>query len=115
MSANGSELPTIPGYTPEQLAEASKAITAMDPEVQAIIANAVAGMVARGPQGMPPVVILNLIAWKTGNVLANSLQGDIATLAKFRKGFIEAFNEGVQKAPIVQAARMGGSALLRSS
>jgi hypothetical protein len=113
MTANGTE--TLPSLTPEQMAKLAEEVQKMEPEVFTVILTMVAGLIARGEGKYPPMMVMNMIAWKCGNVLANMVQGDISTNSKLRHGFIEAFREGVNKAPIVNAVAGGAVSAIKKA
>src|SRR5271156_3441831 len=84
----------------EQQAAAQQIINALDPAVSNIINTVIAGLVTLSG-GAPPSIVLNMIAWKTGNLLASKVVADIAQQATVRKGFRDAFGDGISKAPMV--------------
>ena len=50
--------------------------------------------------GVPPQLVLNMIAWQTGNMLAGGFQADLSSTLMVRKGIKEAFADGIAKAKI---------------
>ncbi len=51
--------------------------------------------------GIQPQVLMNMIAWQTGNLLASSFQADLAPTLMIRKGIKESFADGMEKAKIL--------------
>ena len=74
-------------------------VAALDPAIGQVIGTMIRGIIASSG-GAPPHVILNLIAWKTGNFLATSVIAEVATSISLRQGFKAAFEDGIKKAPM---------------
>ncbi len=94
---NGTE---APAPTQEQMAQVNAMFAKMAPHFKAVIGNMTNGLLASCP-GVQPHVILQMICFEVAHTAGSALQGDIATLAGIRKGFRDAFEEGLRKAPIV--------------
>jgi hypothetical protein len=86
--------------TPEMMAAAQAAANALGPIVRQAFGMMLRGTLVSSP-GVHPTMILNIVAWQMGNLLAGSVSSDINTLAIVRKGIQSAFADGIQKAPIV--------------
>jgi hypothetical protein len=78
-------------------------VAALDPAIGAVVQTMIRGIIASAG-GAPAHVVLNLIAWKTGNFLASTVVADIANTVMVRKAFREAFDDGVRKAPMTAPA-----------
>ena len=90
--------------THEQIAQTQAILDKINPPFQQVLGVVLRGLLTSGPPGIPPHVLMNVIAYQTGSLLAHAIQADIATLAGIRRGFIECFSQGVRAAPIVQPA-----------
>jgi hypothetical protein len=75
----------------------SKVEAAIEPAVRQVVGTVLRGILVSAP-GVPAHMLLNAVARVTGNLLADSLAGDLQTLLRLRKGFKDAFAEGVQAA-----------------
>lgn len=73
----------------------------IDPVVRQVVGTVVRGLLVSAP-GVPPHVLLNVIARQTGSLLAGALTADLATVLQLRKGFKDAFAAGVQNEKIQQ-------------
>jgi hypothetical protein len=107
---SGPIMPGVPGAPPEMQVQIQNLIATLEPGMRAVCGTMVRGLLVSSP-GVNPAILLNLIAFHTGNMLAQSLQGDIATLHTLREGFREAFKEGIKAAPLIKPlGNMPGSA-----
>ena len=81
----------------------------IDPVVRQVVGTVVRGLLVSAP-GVPPHVLLNVIARQTGSLLAGALTADLATVTAAPEGLgKDAFaagvqNEKIQQNPIPQAA-----------
>jgi hypothetical protein len=94
---DGAGLPSIEQDTSVQTQMFAKVQEGINP----IIGTMIRGLIVSAP-GVPTHVLLNMIAWTTGNFLASALQADITTLIQMRKGFKDCFDDGIRKAKMVQ-------------
>lgn len=94
---NGADqhVPAINGQ--DAATAASKVEAAIEPAIRQVIGTMVRGLLVSAP-GIPAHMVLNAVARQTGNLLADALAGDLSTLLRIRKGFKDAFAEGVQVA-----------------
>jgi hypothetical protein len=63
--------------------------------------RAVAADLVSAP-GVPPHLLLNSIARQTGSLLAGAITADLATVLSMRKGFKDAFGNGVAREKVTQ-------------
>jgi hypothetical protein len=98
------------GQPPPLSPEATAAINAQLQQIEAMVRVAVSvtlrGIVASA-QNVPPQIVLSGLAWQVGNQMAEALSGDLSAMLILRKGFIEAFTDGVQKAKLIQPPAAG--------
>lgn len=73
----------------------------LDAQVRQLLGILLRGLLVSAP-GVQPHDLLNSVSRQTGSLVAGSLQGDLATMLRVRKGFKDAFAEGVQGVPIQQ-------------
>lgn len=73
----------------------------LDAQVRNILAIVLRGIMVSSP-GVSPQMVLNAICRQTGSLCAGSIAGELAGVLAHRAGFKKAFEEGVQKAPLVQ-------------
>ena len=97
---NGKSPPPIQP-TAEQVAHADALLNAMAPPMKAAIGTTIRGLLFSFP-GVAPHVILTAACFEYATFVGQCLQGDIAQMAQLRKGFRDAFEEGMRKAPIMQ-------------
>lgn len=89
-------------FTPEQGAAAQTQLEKMiTPAIRQVIGTVFRGVLVSS-QGVPPHVVLNVIARETGSLLAEAIQGDLMGVLKLRKDFKKAFEDGVTHAKIIQ-------------
>ena len=81
------------------VAEAAAALKQIEPVIRQCVGNTLRGLLVSCP-GYPPHIIINAIAWQTGNLLAGAFQADLQTAFALRKALNDAFGDGVKKAPI---------------
>jgi len=84
--------------TPDQLAQANAYLATLDQPVRAVMVTMLQGLLHSFP-GVPAHAILSMAAMHAGLFMGSVMTGDLATLLKLRKGFEEAFREGVRKIP----------------
>lgn len=99
MSGNGNgsmEGGVVTTATPEQVAQIEAQLNAIKPAVRQVMGTVIRGIMVS--TNVPPHVLLNCIAWETGNLLAGALNGDVMALIQVRKGINEAFAQGVRTA-----------------
>jgi len=69
--------------------------------VRIVMGTMVRGLLISSP-GVQPHIVMNAIAWQIGNMLASSIQSDnLPALLQLRKGFTDAFNDGMAKGKII--------------
>jgi hypothetical protein len=93
-----AKVEAAPGGAPPTI---DQMVQMLDPQIGVILGTVLRGIIASAP-GAPAVVVMNLIAWKTGNLLAQALCADLSTHLKFRTGFKEAFADGMKRAAMAQ-------------
>jgi hypothetical protein len=98
------ELP--PGVTAEVIAQATAMEQAAGPVVRQVIGTVLRGLLVLSP-GVPPQVLLAIIAWQTGNLLAGAFQSDLATTLTIRKNIKDGFADGITKTPIAHPPMPG--------
>ena len=98
------------GPTPEQIADVHAMLTTLTPQIRAVVGTMVRGLMVSLP-GVAPPAILQMLCYEVANCVGQALQGDLTTLASIRKGYREAFEEGLRKAPIVQTPPAGSMPL----
>jgi hypothetical protein len=104
---NGSKLPPTPeqlaqqGPSMEQLAATTAQLEALAGPVRQVIGTFMRGLLVSAP-GFPPHIVLSVVAWQTGNLMAEAMQADIASAVQLRKMFMDSFSDGVRKAKMVQ-------------
>jgi hypothetical protein len=84
--------------TPEQLSQANAYLAQLDQPVRAVMVTVLQGLLHSFP-GVPAHAILSMAAMHSGLFMGSVMTGELATLLKLRKGFEEAFKEGVRKTP----------------
>lgn len=92
--------------TPEQVAQADAMLNRVTPQLRAVVGTMIRGLMMSFP-GVAPHAILTMICFETANFAGQALQGDIAMMSGIRKGYRDAFEEGLRKAPIVAASKPG--------
>lgn len=100
-----------PAAAPTQAQEATlaaKTRALLDAQIGQTIGTVVRGILVSAP-GVDPRELLSAIARTTGNVCASSVAGELPAVLMIRKAMKEAFDEGVNKAPVIQpgAAKTG--------
>jgi len=90
-------------FTPEQLATLANQLDALGGPVRQVVGTVLRGLLVSAP-GVAPHVLLNVVAWQTGNLLAGAIQAELTTHFELRKGFKEAFADGIQKSKMSQPA-----------
>ena len=119
MSTNGSEITFGPGHDGDSEARAvaaegakiNAALKGLDQPIRQVIGTMMRGLMVSAP-GVPPHVLLNAIAWQTGNLMAGAIQGDLATVLSLRKGFKDAFADGISKSAIATPPMPGAATKL---
>src|SRR5277367_219390 len=100
MSKNGTppttdELPSAPGApAPEQVLAAQ-----LDPILTTVLGTMIRGLLVSVP-GVRQDLLLSMVAFRTGALLAACFQGDLATLLTIRKNLKDGFDKGVKSAPL---------------
>ena len=97
LEAGGAMLPE--GLTPEIMAQASAMERRVAPTVRQVFGTCLRGMLVSAP-GVPPQVLLAVVAWQMGNLLATAFNADLATTLTIRKNLKDGFADGITKAPI---------------
>jgi hypothetical protein len=100
------------GPSMEQLAATTAQFQALAEPVRQVVGTVLRGLLVSAP-GFPPHVVMSVIAWQTGNLMADALQADIATAVTLRKLFMDLFCDGVRKAKIVHAPPPGAAGMLK--
>ena len=95
---NGHTAPSVP--TSEQVAVIDAQLTRVKPIIQSGVQVMIRGLLMSCP-GVPPNVIATCIAFEAGHFMGQIFEGDIATIAGIRNSLKTAFQEGVQKAPLI--------------
>lgn len=95
--------PGLPQGTPAGMKQARDFL---DARVEPVLTVVFQGILHSCP-GIPPHEILNSICRVTGARAASAVQADLKTLFELRKGFNEAFAEGVRSAPLTQPQSPG--------
>ena len=95
-----------PGLPPEQMAAITAQLSQVEQMVRVAVSVMLRGIIGSAPN-TPPQIVLAGIAWQVGNQMAESLAGDLSSLTILRKGFIDAFADGVQKAKLIQPPAAG--------
>jgi hypothetical protein len=85
-----------PIMTAEQLAQANAILAQIEAPVKIVIWNALTGLLA-SMQNVPPHAVLSMAAMQAGHFMGSAVQGELTTVLALRKGFGEAFQEGVRK------------------
>ena len=84
--------------TQEQLTQANAYLATLDQPVRAVMVTVLQGLIHSFP-GIPAHAVLSMAAMHAGLFMGSVMTGDLATLLNLRKGFEEAFREGVRKMP----------------
>jgi len=92
----------------EQVGQINALLTAIEPSIKAIAGTIIRGLMVSFP-GVPPYAVLTMFSFQTANIIGQALSGDIAMMMQIRKGYREAFEEGLRKAPIVGPAANQGA------
>lgn len=92
-----------PGPVSSEVAALAAQLGVITAPVKTVVDAMIRGMLLQH-HNVAPHVILNAIAWQTGNVLGTVLQGDLQQIFLIRQGMQEAFADGVKKAPVVDPA-----------
>jgi hypothetical protein len=95
------------GVTPEVFAAATAMERKVGPVVRQVLGIVIRGLLVSSP-GVPPNVLLGIMAWQTGNLLAGAFQADLGTTLMVRKQLKEGFAEGIAKTPVAQPPMQGG-------
>lgn len=97
---NGQAAPVMtgPGPAPEEIAKQQAVLNKMDAPMRAVLSTMIRGLLTAFP-GVRAHVIMTMVAAQTGELLGAALQGDLMMLMQIRKGFMDAFNEGVRRNP----------------
>jgi hypothetical protein len=103
MNGNGHHEPAAPAamnVTPEQQAQI-KALNDLNGPVRQVVGTVIRGLLVSCPN-VPPHVILSVIAFQAGNLIADAIVADLSTQFQLRKGFKEAFADGIKAAQMRQ-------------
>lgn len=100
-----------PGPMSPELAALAAQLGTITGPIKTVVDAMIRGVVIQH-RNVPPHVVLNAIAWQTGNLLGMVLQGDLRTMFQIRRGMNEAFADGVKKAPLVNPAAEAAKATL---
>lgn len=73
---------------------------ALQGPVRIVMGTVIRGLLVSAP-GIQPAMVLNVIAWTAGHILASSLKGDLATLLQIRTALKKAFEEGIKSVSVV--------------
>jgi hypothetical protein len=84
----------VPDADPAATIQA-KAQAVLDAAVRQVLGTVIRGLLVSAP-GTQPHVLLNTIARVTGALCAGAVQADLQVLFQLRKGFKDAFDEGVK-------------------
>lgn len=80
---------------------AAKARAVLDAQIRQIIGTVVRGILVSAP-GVPAHEVLNSISRVTGALVSEAVIADLAGHFQLRKGFKDAFHDGVKAAPMQQ-------------
>jgi hypothetical protein len=104
-NGNGVNLDAPPEAAPSQPISPEAATSAieqqLDPVVRQVVGTVIRGLLVSAP-GVPPHLLLNSIARQTGSLLAGAITADLATVLSMRKGFKDAFGNGVAREKVTQ-------------
>jgi hypothetical protein len=89
------------GPSIEQLAATTAQLEALSGPVRQVIGTVMRGLLVSAP-GYAPHIVMSVIAWQAGNIMAEAMQADIASSIQLRKLFMDSFSDGVRKAKLVQ-------------
>ena len=98
--------------TQQQIAEANALVAKISPNIKVVLTTTVRGLLTGFP-GIPPHVLLSIIAAETGTIVGGALQGDLGPMMQLRNTFRDAFNEGMRKAPLNAIPAQGVPADIR--
>jgi len=101
-----------PGPVSPEIAALAAQLGQITGPIKTVVDAVVRGVLIQH-NGVAPHVLLNAIAWQTGNVLATTLQGDMKSLFQIRRGMQEAFADGVKKAPMVDPQAQRATAAIQ--
>jgi len=74
----------------------------IESQVRQVIGITLRGLLVSAP-GIQPHVLLNAISRQTGALIASVIEADLSTVVNLRKGFQDAFLEGVRTVPLMKA------------
>jgi hypothetical protein len=89
-----------PGPVSDEVAALAAQLGHITGPIKTVVDAVIRGVLMQH-RAVAPHVVLNAIAWQTGNLLGTVLQGDLATMFKIRQGMQDAFTDGIKKAPLV--------------
>ena len=87
-----------PVMTKQQIEQANAMLQQLEQPVKIVIWNALSGLLASFP-GFPLHAVLGMAAMQAGLFVGSAIQGELSSVLQIRKGFEEAFREGVRKTP----------------
>ena len=93
-NGNGVNLDAPPEAAPSQPISPEAATSAIEQQLDPVV-------LVSAP-GVPPHLLLNSIARQTGSLLAGAITADLATVLSMRKGFKDAFGNGVAREKVTQ-------------
>lgn len=76
--------------------------------VRIVVLNMISGILAQTAQ-IDPALVLHCLCAEMGMGISSRLQGDVAVLMNMRKGFQDAFAEGVRRVPMNQGIMPAGA------
>lgn len=79
-------------------AQVQAQIAAMQPTIKAVLENVYRGIIY-GAAGARPDAVVTIICYEIAQCVGKSLNGDLGTVLQIRKACIDAFGEGLRKAP----------------
>lgn len=104
MNGHAPATPTQPA-DPAAQAQGMKAARAeLDARVGPVLMVTIQGIMHTCP-GIPPHEIVNSVCRVVGNTVGRQLAADLTTMISLRKGYKEAFEEGLKMAPIMSQAQ----------
>lgn len=97
-----NEHESAPTSAPAAPTPAANPNAVIEAQVRQVLGVLIRGLMVSAP-GVPPEVLVNAIARQTGALLATSITGDLSSVLGVRKGFKDAFADGVAKTPVLPA------------
>lgn len=100
---NGHDTPPLSADQQQQM----QSLNDLNAPIRQVVGTMIRGLLVSCP-GVPPHVILSVVAWQTGNLIADAMVADLKTQFELRKTFKDSFHDGVKQAPLRQPEVHGG-------